>query len=458
MVARRTFWALVAVAAAALVALAVLGTQVRPINDDYCNARGAYLLGPVGFANERFMNWHGGWVAVLVLGVFGWPIGAGLLTLPYAVFAPVTALLGGLGPALLLLDPVGGGARGSAVARGTRSAGGGVRASLRAVAVAVPLAVVWLLAVLVFGHTEPNAYLGYTTLYWQAASVVHVWPVLLAAVLGGLLYRAGSAPRARTGWSLVLLGFAVGLFNLPESLAVGIALIGTGLLLRRLGTEPRRGHPYWALAGVAALIGGVVSYLAPGRAARDARQPQFASPTSPWDLVTGTLDGAWQILREAVLSPATIVAFVGGYVVLRVALRARPGAVGGPRAGAAAAGLGVLGVLLALTVAAGQEFSYSAPWHVLAPYTALALAAACVGAALAAADLPRAGRVGALIAVVALGASVAWTSVEATTSFVDVVRERLPVWEKGPAPLGFLSDIEVDVMRGCAADIGLLRP
>lgn len=448
MVARRAWRVLVAVGVVGLVALAWLGTQVRPINDDYCIARGAYNLGLLGYVADVFQNWHGGFVAVFVAGLFALPIGAHLLALPYAVFGPATVLLAGLGVALLV--------SGDASAAGGRRATAARSAPVTVLALAAPLGLSWLVSLVVYGHVD--GYLGYAGLYWMAASVVHIWPVIGFAVLAGLLARSGPAPGPVRGVAFVLGGFLLGLYNLPEGLAIALGLPVAHLLLTRL--SPGRAHRYWTLAGVAAALGCVVSYLAPGRAAREAKDAGLRHPDGLGDLVSGTLAGARDIADLTVLSAGIVVALVCGVAIgwlARRGGRAGSALVDSRYAALAAVILAILGVLLCLSVAAGQVFSYEASYHTLAPQTAFTLGALSAGVAVAA--LPgRVPRFVALVGAAVAAVLVAPATLTATTGFVDLVLDRLSVWEAGPAPVGYISDIDVDVIRECAAGIDLVRP
>lgn len=419
--------------------LVFLGLSGRLIADDYCNASAAVELGVVGAAQNLFATWHAGWSTDILVSASGYltaHLPAEISYLPFVVTTGILLLIGSRAIAVAL------GLDGPAMWR-----------------TYVPtLAIALLLAMFSVTRSQDLLYQG---VLWQAASVAHLWSILLSVALVILVWERRQSKGAATTLGLLAAAAVVSGFNFSETtiLACAAVLLGIAwLLAARHATDGSvarvTGARYLGVAAVA--IGSfVVMVFAPGTAAR---RDSFPPPER--DLlgkITHLQELTGNLLSDSLGRHGIVLAFVAG-VALALGL---PSATRAPRRSAQTA-LVSLGFAAAATggvvvAAAGQFVSYPASWHAL-PLVVL-WGAASLGFGMTLGDalvsplhdagnrIVQQARLGSLtvssVIVLIAVLQIAW--------FAGPLLDRAAAWDRGdPAPIAGADDRGTPWVQACS--------
>lgn len=436
-------WAVPLGAAAGLLWIAFalvlyIGTDLRPIADDYCHAE-------AGFAGylPSIITWYRGWIGDLFQVAFtAGLVGQTLAYLPLQLASLIPfalTLLGISGLVVLLLRPD----------LNRRRA-----QSMLIWAGAIPavallwLAFWWLPATLNPSQVELPWLLATAITDWQTVNVQYVLvPALLIAAWLVIAARRG------TGIGLWIAYGLLGLFSGMAGLVFGIAALGfvivhqAGLLIWRRRLDRRQWPALAFLAGC--LIGLAISYFAPGTLGRNALLVD-ARPLGPHpglaDIVAWTFPQSVATWLTGLVQSGALMVFVVSIGIGVAAARLNVPLDTG-RIARSGAGLLVFSLIVAVVQRAGDGFSYMAHWHDVLTRTVIFVAVVALGYAVGGV-IASAGRDW-LQAAAAVAAAVALVAgMGSLFSWKGHVEQRAAAWAVGAAPAG-AQDIETDWAQVC---------
>lgn len=425
---------------------AFLAVNGRLIADDYCNASRAGLKGVAGATGWLFNSWHGGWSADLVASSYGWA----LLQLP-ARFGYLPFVLTTM--ALIIVA-----ARSASIALALAESGERALWKLY-----VPI----LTTVMILGFVSlsRNQDLLYSAFLWQAASIVHLWPTLLALVLLTAVFES----RHRGGWRVNVVLFVatvfVAGFNFTETaiLGVGAGVLGlAGAVAARSAVEgavAARLAQRFAVMALVALLSFAAMYGAPGTAIRRTALPSDQS--GPVARISHFQDLVGNLAGSALGRHGMLLAILTGLGLVLASVTPAARAVQARRAAAVAIALGTIGSLGVLLAAGGEFASYQAPWHSFALIPLWMLAAVAVGMCLG--DVVARGLDGSFVGGLAPRISSLARLLPLTVGVILVLQivwyagpltGRVAAWDRGEAaPFAGAADREEPWVRDCWSEI-----
>lgn len=421
-------------------AVTFMGVHGRPIADDYCNAVRVERLGVFGAAESLFNTWHGGWSADLVISFYGRLIVGLPFGWSYFPFALTTL-------ALLVLA-----ARAVVVGLGT-----GRDRDPATWLLNVPLLTVLFLVGIASSSRGQDLLFG--AFLWQAASIVHLWPILLGIILLFATLELRQYSRRGADVALVAGAVVVSGFNFTETAVFGGAAtmlaVGTGVVAASaLDSKAalRRTARRYALSGLVAVVSFAVMYLAPGTGIR---RGFLEAPEAVDDGIISRFV-RFQELVTAVVSTSlgrhgVILALVLGVGLGILSRRSGVYAIDVGRAAVVAVSAAMVAGVGVLITAAGQVASYPAPWHTLALIPIWIICALTLGVVVGAV-LPVDGVRVPGLGSVAQGLPVVVALVLAlhVAGYAGLLTARSSLWDSGaPAPIAGLPDREAGWVKGC---------
>jgi hypothetical protein len=406
--------------------------DLRPIADDYCNAARVTVHGVVGATWNLFTTWHGGIVGDFLVSLLAWPLTASPWVIAYVPFFFLTVSLVMLGNA-------------SVLAWGWV----GIFSRLRVTLALGPIALLaFVISFWGTGVDDRERFLTYATLGWQAASLLHLMPVLLSMLLFSLLVQTPSWPAPRRRAVALIGGILVANLNMSESLGTFSLFTAAGLLVvPMLGSAYRPARESLLLAAGGAVASGLLIYVAPGTQERAEFFPD-RGPLETFRNALGTVASGFRDAWGGVIgSPGlylTLLMFMAtGLLLGRRVASEKPSAMPVIERKLVLLTLtfavySLFGLLAAL---AAESASYVSEWHSISPLAAMVLSAATGGSVLGlrmGKARPQAAWQVPIAVVIMIGAF--GLGVRDVHGVVRLVEERQASWSRGPAPLGTLID------------------